>query len=46
MLVFKYSSPYSSRVTIHLGTTVLDTAMARIAVEELVMPAAFGDRPI
>ena len=35
MLVLKSSSPYSSRVPILLGTTVLDRAMARITVEEL-----------
>ena len=35
MLILKSSSPYSSRVPIQLGTTVLDRAMARITVQEL-----------
>ena len=34
MLILQ-SSPYSLRVPIQLGTTVLDRAMARITVEEL-----------
>ena len=36
MLVLKSSSPFSLRVPVQLGTTVLDRAMARITVEELV----------
>ena len=35
MLIFKSSSPYSLRVPIQLGSTVLDRAMARINVEKL-----------
>ena len=35
MLIHKSSSPYSMRVPIQLGTTVLDRPMARITEEEL-----------
>ena len=35
MLILKSSFFYSLRVSIQLGTTVLDRAMARITVEEL-----------
>ena len=35
MLILMSSSPYSLRVPIQLGTTVLDRDMARITVEEL-----------
>ena len=35
MLILMSSSPYSLRVLVQLGTTVLDRAMARITVEEL-----------
>ena len=35
MLILKSSSPYSLRVPIQAGTTVLDRAMARITVEDL-----------
>ena len=34
MLILKPSSPYSSRVPIQLGTTLLDRTMARITVGE------------
>ena len=34
-MLFLKSSPYSLRVPIQLGTTVLDRAMAKITVEEL-----------
>ena len=36
MLVLKSSSPFSLRIPVQLGTTVLDRAMAKITVEELV----------
>ena len=35
MLILKSSSPYSLRVPVQLGTTVLDRSLARITVEEL-----------
>ena len=35
MLILKSSSPYSLRVPIQFGTTLLDRAMATITVEEL-----------
>ena len=35
MLILKSSSPYSLRVPVQLGTTVLGRAMARITMEEL-----------
>ena len=35
MLILKSSSPYSLRVSVQLGTTVLDRAMGRITAEEL-----------
>ena len=44
MLVFKSSSPYSLRVPIQLGTTMLYRAMARITMDEL-MPVTLGDKP-
>ena len=37
MLILKSSFPYSLRVPVQLGTTLLDWAMARITVQELAL---------